>query len=84
MDDKGNIRDLSYEDDLKLRLQRREEAENRRRHSVTPITDREAAFFRSKGMAFCGLWGKRLARGLTGAQKEELDRMVDEFHGVGR
>jgi hypothetical protein len=79
MDDKGRIHEFSKEEHERMLEKRLIEAQGRMRHTVTPLTDDEAAFFRSKGVAFRELWGKRLARGLTVDQKNHLDGLVAEF-----
>lgn len=82
VDDKGRIIEVSVEEHNRLMREReieKERAEGRRYISPAPLTDDEAAFFRSKGMAFRELWGKRLARGLTVDQRELLDSLVGNF-----
>lgn len=79
MDDKGNIREFTKEEAYRLEQQRLVEAQGRMRHAWTPLTDDEAAFFKTKGAAFRGLWGKRLSRGLTVDQRDQLDTMVAAF-----
>lgn len=79
MDDKGNIRDLPDSEHEALYQKRLLELQGRMRHAETPITEREAAFFRSKGQAFRALWGKRLARGLTHDQHGQLSSLILDF-----
>lgn len=42
------------------------------------LTPAQAAFFKTKGLAFRQLWGKRIARGLYRNERERLDAMIAE------
>jgi hypothetical protein len=79
MDDKGNIREFSKEDADEMYKKRLIEAQGRMRHEWTPLTDDEARYFKSKGIAMRELWGKRLSRGLTVEQRDQLNQLVTEF-----
>lgn len=79
MDDKGNIKEFSKDEYDELYKKRLIEAQGRMRHEWTPLTDDEARYFKSKGTAMRELWGKRLSRGLTVDQREQLNQLVSEF-----
>lgn len=46
---------------------------------LVPLTQDEADFLRTKGIAFRQLWGKRLLKGLKTDDRVRFDAMVKEF-----
>ena len=44
---------------------------------LVPLTEEQAAYFKSKGLAFRQLWGKRIMRGLTVEEKDRLNALIE-------
>lgn len=79
MDDRGNVQQFDNEAYETLMRERITQFQHGLRNTITPISQDEANFFLSKGPAFRTLWGKRLSRGLTAPQRQQLDFLVNEF-----